>query len=1289
MATLLLAGLGSAIGGAILPAGISVAGQTIAGAAIGQAVGATIGRSIDQALLGPTQTVTGPRLDGMDIQTAQEGAGLPVVEGRARIAGQIIWATRVEEVTTTTSHGGKGGGPKVESTEYTYFANFAVALTDCTTGPLRHFGRIWADGKPLDTADLTIRFYPGTETQSPDPLIVAKDGAAPAYRGVSYVVFERLPINDFGRRIPNLAFEVWGPSGEMEDLIQGVDMIPAATEFGYSPSVVKVDTGGGSTKRENAIRNHATSDWSASLDHLEGVLPQCSTVALVVSWFGTDLRAGRCEIEPRVEIKGKNTVGRSWSASGLNRDTATLVSHVDGKPAFGSAPDDQSIMDAIQDLNSRGFRVVLYPFIMMDIPSDNTLADPDTGTPGQPAYPWRGRIRASSDTATEGSFQAQIQALLGTATPADFSTGSSVPAYSGPNEWSYRRFILHLAALARNAGGVDAFLIGSELIGLTTSTETAGQYPFVDGLVALASDVKSMLPSAAISYAADWSEYHSHRDGGEVFFHLDSLWSDANVDFVGIDNYLPLSDWRPGNNHLDYDPETGVTSPYSLDYLKSQIEGGEYWDYYYSNDAARASQTRTPIFDGAHGEDWVFRQKAIRDWWSNAHHNRPGSVRDGSPTAWSPSSKPVWFTEYGCPAVHLGTNQPNVFYDELSSEAALPYFSSGARDDFAQRQYTRAMVEYWRDNGGAMLDTSNMFAWAWDARPWPEFPRQSDLWSDGPNWRRGHWLNGRAGSAPAAEVIQRRLESFYGYGLGQFDLTRCFGQVDGTVLPGPVSFREMVATWESALRLDVSEFGGIFKVAARAAAPLVADYLEEDLVEEGSGPLYQITRASLEETPRAAVVRFSDTDKDYASGAARAAIRQDPGQAEAVADLAVVSDVDRMTGAADMMLRAKAEERETVSLTLPPSSDLTPGQVFTLTPRGGDPLRFIADQITRGVARKVRARLYSGAVFAPVGGPTRPGSVTVTPASETAQPYLLDLPLLPGVDMEDHQGLAAFLAAPWPGGVDLHRSTDPETGFSLNLRTGLSATIGETLATLPPGRVGLWSPETLEVSLFSRAFVSRPEIDVLNGANALAIEHAPGAWEVVQFKDAVLVASDTWHLTGLLRGQLGTEWTRDSGGLAAGARVVLIDSGVSPVTMSADDIGRDFYWRAAPVGRDPAEVVATPHAFTGAARRPFAPVHLSATVTSGPLLSLTWIRRSRIEADDWPDSGDVPLGEAFERYLVEVGPEGAPLASLEVSDQSFVSDWDLTGLAGQQEVRVSQISETYGPGTPARITVSL
>jgi hypothetical protein len=268
--------------------------------------------------------------------------------------------------------------------------------------------------------------------------------------------------------------------------------------------------------------------------------------------------------------------------------------------------------------------VLLYPFIMMDIENDNGFPDP-YGRPEQPPYPWRGRITChpapgqpgTPDKTAAAATQAAV--FIGTAQPGHFSGSGTTVTYSGPDEWSYRRFILHLAKLAQLAGGVDAYCVGTEMPGMTFVRGAGNTFPFVSALVALLSDVRSMLgASTKLGYAADWSEYHSYRpdDGsGDVFFHLDPVWSSSECDFIGIDNYMPLSDWRDGFGHADH--VAGHSSIYDVAYLKANIEGGEYYDWFYASPEDRDSQTRTPIEDTAHGDDWVFRQKDVRNWWQN------------------------------------------------------------------------------------------------------------------------------------------------------------------------------------------------------------------------------------------------------------------------------------------------------------------------------------------------------------------------------------------------------------------------------------------------------------------------------------------------------------------------------------------------------------------------------------------------------------------------------------------------------------------------------------------------
>ena len=113
------------IGGAIL--GVSAA-------AIGGFVGSTVGSVVDSMIvssLAPAQRIEGQRLDTLRITSASEGAVIPRLYGRMRIGGNIIWATDFARKSGTSSgrrQGWRAG--KVKTTEYLYYASFAVALCE-------------------------------------------------------------------------------------------------------------------------------------------------------------------------------------------------------------------------------------------------------------------------------------------------------------------------------------------------------------------------------------------------------------------------------------------------------------------------------------------------------------------------------------------------------------------------------------------------------------------------------------------------------------------------------------------------------------------------------------------------------------------------------------------------------------------------------------------------------------------------------------------------------------------------------------------------------------------------------------------------------------------------------------------------------------------------------------------------------------------------------------------------------------------------------------------------------
>ena len=196
----------SAAGQAILPG----VGGTVLGA-----LGRYGGGIVDQKLgLTGGRKLAGPRLENLKVQDSRYGAGIPVIYGRARVAGQVIWASDLIETAHEDQVGGKGGGGSVSATRYAYSLHCAVAIGN---GPLARLASVWADGKVIydgvnwkSGLAASAQFYPGDTAQNPDPVLEAALGAGhvPAYRGIAYVVFENLQLADFGNRLPNLTFEI-------------------------------------------------------------------------------------------------------------------------------------------------------------------------------------------------------------------------------------------------------------------------------------------------------------------------------------------------------------------------------------------------------------------------------------------------------------------------------------------------------------------------------------------------------------------------------------------------------------------------------------------------------------------------------------------------------------------------------------------------------------------------------------------------------------------------------------------------------------------------------------------------------------------------------------------------------------------------------------------------------------------------------------------------------------------------------------------------------------------------
>lgn len=1300
MATLVLSAAGSTLGGAV---GGSLAG--IGAGALGRAAGSVVGGLIDQQVFGRgSATVETGRVENFRVQSAVEGASVPKVYGRMRVGGQMIWSSDFLETVDESRQGGKGG-QKVKS--YSYTVSFAIGLCE---GKISRIGRVWADGNELTLSDYTYRVHKGGKHQQPDPLIDALEDGAPGFRDLAYIVFEDLPIGPFGNRIPQLNVEVFyeprpampasdenAPS--LPDLVRGVALSPGSGEFSLETEPVERRLAPGRSIYENVNTLADCPDLLPALDQLEAEAPNCEAVSLIVSWFGDDLRCGHCDIQPCVETDDKLTEPYSWQVSGIGRGAAKVVSlDSNDRPTFGGTPSDRSVIRAIQELNSRGQRVMFYPFILMDIPADNAKSNPWSGGAPQPAFPWRGRITLERAPGVAGSTDktpaaaAEVASYFGQAAVGDFTPSSSGVDYNGPAEWSMRRFILHYAHLCAAAGGVDSFCIGSEMRGLTQIRSGQISYPSVDAFTQLASDVRAILgPDVKLGYAADWSEYFGHQpqDGsGDALFHLDPLWAHSDINFVGIDNYLPLSDWRYGADHLDQ--MGGAKSVYSLPYLSANVEGGEGYDWFYADADARASQTRSPILDTAHGEDWLFRPKDISSWWSNPHHNRPGGVREANPTAWTPGEKPIWFTELGCPAVDLGANQPNVFVDPKSSESFLPYFSTGVRDDYMQQRYIQAVLAYWGDDAknpvsseyaGRMVDLSNVYLWTWDARPWPDFPLRSATWSDGANHRLGHWLTGRLGAASLPDVVADICEDA---GLANFDVSDLHGVVNGLNFGSGETARERLQPLMLTYGFDAVESGGVIKFRHRQEAAAGSINVDQALLNGDGGRRLEFTRSSEGELPRALRLSYIESDGAYETGAVEAQITGATSTRIEGASAPITLDTATARQVCDRWLSEAHISRDGASISTGRSTlNLEAGDVVSLDNRGVYRIDRVEELGQRELTlSKVEPASHDAIPAANIVKAPKPAAPAISMAH-----HLMDLPIVKSGDADGVAKLAAF-SAPWTSAANLYLSRSGED-YEL-LATAQSPAILGCLATpLTYSAPDRFSRGTgCDVDIYGGGLSSASELAVLNGANRAALETASGEWEILQFRTAELVGPGRYRLDGFLRGQSGTDALVEAE-VAQGASFVVLNDAVVDAPIDAV-LGLNMNYLIGPSHKPFTHFSYNEFEQTlrGAAYRPYRPAHLSAQLVGGDV-KCAWIRRSRVGGDAWEDF-ETPLGEDRELYLWQVRAGGA-LAREELittPSQIYLADEQISdAVSGEIEIAVSQISDRYGPGPAAKVTI--
>ena len=475
-----------------------------------------------------------------------------------------------------------------------------------------------------------------------------------------------------------------------------------------------------------------------------------------------------------------------------------------------------------------------------------------------------------------------------------------------------------------------------------------------------------------------------------------------------------------------------------------------------------------------------------------------------------------------------------------------------------------------------------------------------------------------------------------GIAAGDIDTSLVTAEAYGIIAAGG-TLRDVLQVLIDAYGLRVSPSGRRLQFRPAALGTVDAVFGEQDLGQAEPGEIgtrVQVARTRDHALPRRVQVTYLDIDR---AGEKNVQSRQRMAAGisanDEQLDLPIMLSAAQAAQIAETRLyRAWAGRDEYTLPTRPRWLKLDPGDVIQV-PDGGITHQISLGRIDYGYDGRIA---LTGRAYEPATGSSAAvgagggGSIPSIPVPGATTLHLMDLPALADAYADAGFWAAASGAAPgWQQAV-LYVSRDGGASYQELAALPTFSVIGTTVAALPdPPATGatLWdTASTVDVDIARGALESVSDALVLAGANGFLIGN-----ELVQAANATLIEPGRYRLSRLARGRRGTEAAMT--GHAAGERVVLVST-AAWVPIATAEINAVRLYKCVPVGQAIADAPAVSFICTGESLRPFAPVQASAARASGDLTA-TWIRRSRI-GQELPSGADIPLGEAAERYDVEV-----------------------------------------------------
>jgi hypothetical protein len=155
-----------------------------------------------------------PPATALRIQTALNGQPVPIMHGRNRVAGNLIWYGGFAH-TGPGKGGGKGGGGGKSPQQTAYSADAIIGICE---GPVLDFGTVWS-GQSISTAATQNGGLQGASTFNGEQgqaawgfMTASFPPYALGYSALAYIGYDPIQLGE-SPQLPNLNFEITGTVG--------------------------------------------------------------------------------------------------------------------------------------------------------------------------------------------------------------------------------------------------------------------------------------------------------------------------------------------------------------------------------------------------------------------------------------------------------------------------------------------------------------------------------------------------------------------------------------------------------------------------------------------------------------------------------------------------------------------------------------------------------------------------------------------------------------------------------------------------------------------------------------------------------------------------------------------------------------------------------------------------------------------------------------------------------------------------------------------------------------------